>query len=84
MGVSALTFMVFSRPLMRSCFTFSMSCQCSLQHTHITHSLLHTCPLFSSQFDLPEWTTSDLWDDLLPVAAPLLKRASHIAEGSGR
>lgn len=58
---------------------------CALCYTYTyTHFLLHTCPLFSSQFDLPEWTTSHLWGDLVPVAAPLLKQASHIAEGSGR
>lgn len=46
----------------------------ALCNTHIyTHSLLHTCPLFSSQFDLLEWTTSHLWDDLLPVAAAPLR-----------
>lgn len=87
MGVSALMLMVFSRPLMLRCSYFlhvlPVLSAHTYTHTHI-HSLLHTCPLFPSQFDSSEWTTSRLWDDLLPVAAPLLKQASHIAEGSGR
>lgn len=87
MGVSALVLTVFSRPLMLRCSYFlhvlSVLSAHTYTHTH-THSLLHTCPLFPSQFDSSEWTTSRLWDDLLPVAAPLLKQASHIAEGSGR
>lgn len=71
--VSALKLMVFFRPLMLSCLYFlHVLPVLSATHTH-THSLLHTCPLFSSQFDLLEWTTSHLWDDLLPVAAALLR-----------
>lgn len=82
MGVSAL--MLSSRPLMLSCLYFLRVLPVlSATHTH-THSLLHTCPLLSSHGQMPEWTTAHLWDDLLPMAAPLLKQASHIAEGTGR
>ena len=74
MDVSALALTVFSRPLMLGCLCFlSVLPVLSAPHT-----------LFSSQTDLPGWMTSRLWGGLLPVAPPLLKRASHTADCSSR
>lgn len=74
MDVSALVLMVFSRPLMLGCLLL-LSVPPVLSATHT---------VFSSQTDLPEWTTSHLWVGLLPVAAPLLKQVSHTAARSSR